>query len=213
MKTRIILLVLIILFLSIACSEPPGITEITTSEDEINVMLDPVQTSTNAPPFIMKAGGYDWTITPRAEYTIQAEVKSVRTYGSGWTSILSPVDFALAWQELTKAETGDYITYSQRNRWYYYHYSSQSPYGKSYIIKHSANHHILPATENVKRAVLTIKKGDRIRFLGFLVNVDGIDESGRKVWWHTFLSRSDEGNGSCEVFWVTEMQKGNKIYR
>ena len=213
MKTIKILLVLVILFLSIACSEPPEITEITTSSGEINVMVDPVQTSTSAPSFTLKAGGYDWTITPQAEYTIHAEVKSVRTYRSGWDSILSPVDFALAWQGLTEAETRDHITYSQRNRWYYYHYSSQSPYDKSYIIRHSANNHILPATENVKRAVLTVKERDRIRLLGFLVNVDGVDESGRKVWWRTSLSRSDEGNHSCEVFWVTEVQEGNKIYR
>ncbi|GAI42748.1 unnamed protein product, partial [marine sediment metagenome] len=139
MKTIKILLVLVILFLSIACSEPPEITEITTSSGEINVMVDPVQTSTNAPPFTLKAGGYDWTITPQAAYTIHAEVKSVKTYSGGWNSILSPVDLALAWQGLTKAETKDYITYSQRNRWYYYRYSSQSPYDMSYIIRHSAN--------------------------------------------------------------------------
>ena len=41
MKTIKILLVLVILFLSIACSEPPEITEIATSEGEINVMVDP----------------------------------------------------------------------------------------------------------------------------------------------------------------------------
>ena len=74
-------------------------------------------------------------------------------------------------------------------------------------------HSLKKVLATFKRAVLTVKEGDRIRLLGFLVNVDGVEESGRKVWWRTSLSRSDEGNHSCEVFWVTEVQEGNKIYR
>ena len=201
----------VLLGLLLACTSPPP--PAATSNARVDVSLAPVQKPTRAEPITFARGRYHWTITPKAEYEINAEVKGTEEYSRDWNSILSPVDFALAWQDLTRRELDRHISYSQSNRWYHYRYAGGFPRDKRYIIEHSANHHILPANNTLERAVLSVDEGDRIRLKGYLVNVDGIDGDGHKVWWRSSLTRSDEGDGSCEVFWVTEMQKGSDIYR
>ena len=203
--------VLLVAISCLCCSPDPQLTEI--AGEAVNVLTDPVQTTSEEKPFALKRGGYDFTITPKASYDISAQVKSLRYYSSAWVSLLSPVDFALAWQNLTKEDADRYITYSQSNRWYYYRYRGGCPYSKTYIIGHSANVHILPATENLRRATLKVSSGDRIRLKGWLVSINGQKKGSNRVWWHSSLSRSDQGDGACELLWLTELQKGTNIYR
>ena len=204
------IVILLLACACLACSPDPQLTAVAAAG--VDVLTDPVQTATQDQSFALKRGDYEFTITPKANYNISAQVKSVHGYSSDWSTLLSPVDFALAWQNLTKEDADRYITYSQRNRWYYYRYRSGCPYSKPYIIGHSANVHILPATENLRRAALKVSAGDHIRLQGWLVNIDG-RKGGKKVWWRSSLTRNDEGDGSCEIFWVTELQKGSNIYR
>lgn len=210
MKIHCAIVAIVVLAL-VSCSPAPQVLGTTT--EKIDVMADPVQKETPSTPFTLTRGDYSFTISPQVSYDISAEVKSVCTYGSDWNSSLSPIDFALAWGGLTEDKTRGHIKYSQSNRWYYYEYGAESPYEKNYIKDHSANHHILPATENLKRAVLSVKKGQRIRLKGSLVFVDGKSGGGQTVWWRSSLTRTDEGDGACEVLWVTEMQRDGNVYR
>lgn len=96
-------------------------------------------------------------------------------------------------------------------RWYHYHYDADSPLREDYISRHSSNNHIIPADPNVRRAVLRLKIGAPALLEGFLVNVDG-SYRGSPVWWNTSLTRDDTGAHSCEVFYVTRVTYGNKVY-
>ncbi len=58
---------------------------------------------------------------------------------------------------------------------------------------HLSNNHIIHATENVKKAVETMKVGD-------------------KVVLKTSVTRTDDSDGACEVFYVKSVRIGNKIY-
>ncbi len=193
------------------CSPPPEQSD--TASQTIDSSLDPIQTKVDEDSFDVNRGDYKFKIKPLAEYEIHAQVKSKRTYGSDWTSLLSPIDLALAWGGLVAPNADEHISYSQSNRWYYYKYDGASPFQKPYIRSHSANHHILPASENVERAVYSLGVKEKVRLQGFLVKVNGTDSSGKAVWWKSSLSRNDEGDGSCEVFWVKEVQIGDKVYR
>ena len=35
---------------------------------------------------------------------------------------------------------------------------------------------------------------------------------GKTVWWNTSLSRTDSGDGSCELIYLTKARIGNRIY-
>lgn len=152
-----------------------------------------------------------FTVTPVADYEVTARVVGIERYSSGWESQLSPVDLALAWGELSNLDYHQYISYSQRGRWYYYKYKPNCPFDVNYIINHSANHHIIPANSNLRSAIKTIKRDNLIAIKGCLVNIKG-ESGGRSYWWNTSTRRDDSGGGSCEIVYVESLQIGDKIY-
>jgi hypothetical protein len=180
--------------------------------DQIDTSQDPTQKPCRSDESFTREvkNGY-LTITPVAEYKISGVVVGKETYSSDWDGKISPVDLAIAWGKLAEPESERYISYSQRNRWYFYNYKSGSPFDNSYIISHSGNHHIIPASENVRRAIKTVREKEKVLLEGFLVNIKGTYK-GQPVTWNTSLSRRDTGNGSCELFYVSKVRIGTKVY-
>jgi hypothetical protein len=205
------LLVLTILFLCFFS----GCNRATPTEidlDKIDTSQDPTQESrTSDEPIIKEFKSGRFTMIPSAEYKISGLVVSKKTYSSGWDGELSPVDLAIAWGKLADPENGRYITYSQGYRWYHYKWKEGAPVDPSYIISHSSNSHIIPANKNIYRAIKTIKRKDRVVLKGYLVNIRGTHR-GQTVTWNTSLSRTDTGNGSCELFYVSHVRIETKVY-
>jgi len=46
---------------------------------------------------------------------------------------------------------------------------------------------------------------------GFLVNLKGVYKE-QSVVWNTSLSRTDAGSGSCELFYISKVRIGSKVY-
>jgi len=202
-------IILLLLFLLQGCSSP-----VPSGEDytEINVSGKPIQIPLkNVEPMTMEGKDYSFTISPLTSYKISATVAGKKFYSSGWQAKVSPVDLALAWGKLAEPEYDTYITYSQSDRWYFYEYKHGSPFTNPYVINHSSNNHVIPAADNILSAIKTIKKKERITLEGYLVHVHGRYQGG-PFWWRSSQTRSDTGNGSCEVFYVTKIRVGNKIY-
>lgn len=180
--------------------------------DEIDTSRDPIQSSYKSDdPIIREIKNGHFAITPVAEYKISGMVVSKETYSSNWDGKISPVDLAIAWGKLAEPDWDKYITYSLRNRWYFYQYKPGSPFDNSFVISHSANNHIIPANENIHEAIKTIGKKDKVVLEGVLVNIKGTYK-GQPVTWNSSLSRTDTGNGSCELFYVSKVRIDTKIY-
>lgn len=150
-------------------------------------------------------------IYPQANYRIYAMVMSKCRYYWGWDGDIAPYDLALAWNELMLPENQKGITYSQSNRWYYYRFNETFLLDPSYIPKHSANTHIIPASKNVFEAIDKVRVKEKIYLDGYLVYIKG-KVNGGNVWWNSSLSRDDTGNGACEVFYVTRAILAGKVY-
>ncbi len=200
--------IVLVLFLS-GCDRP----KVTGVEpDEIDTSRDPVQIPYKADePIVMEVKNGYFRITLVAEYKVSGAVVGKGTYSSGWDGELSPVDLAIAWGKLAEPESNRYITYTQGNRWYFYQYKPGSPFDNSYIISHSSNNHIIPANENIRRAVKAVKKKNKVVLEGFLVNLKGIYKD-QPVTWNTSLSRTDAGGSSCELFYVSRVRIETKVY-
>ena len=195
--------------LIISCNQP---TIIRHESDPIDASVDPIQEFLNEDQsFSLERGKNRFDLKPVAQYHIWARVVSTRSYSRGWESSLSPVDLALVWGELATKKHDKYISYRQRNRWYYYRYSAEFPLPRQYIIRHSCNNHMIPATNNVHRALKTIKTNDLVAIEGYLVNVTGKIGRG-DVWWSTSTSRSDSGDHSCEIIYVEKIRINDKVY-
>ncbi len=154
--------------------------------------------------------GY-FTITPVAEYKISGIVVGKGTYSSDWDGKISPVDLAIAWGKLAEPESHRYVTFTQGNRWFFYQYKPGSGFDSSYIVSHSSNNHIIPANENIRKAVKMVRKKDKVVLEGFLVHLKGIYRE-QPVAWNTSLSRIDAGSGSCELFYVSKIRIGSSVY-
>lgn len=210
MKYKSLLLFLIMLLFAISGCDRPKLTGI--EFDKIDVSQDPQQTPYRSEEAISRRieDGFV-SITPLAEYKVSGVVVSKKSYSDDWESEISPIDLAIVWGKIAEPEFRKYITFNHGHRWYHYKWKEGNPFDASYLITHSSNNHMIPVTKNVERALKISRKRDRIVLEGYLVNLKGTYK-GREVSWNTSLSRTDTGNGSCELFYVSKVRIGTKTY-
>lgn len=159
---------------------------------------EPVQENiSNAPMFMHN----DYFITPLATFEASARVLSRKNYSWGRESDLSPVDFALGWGRMSDEAVYNQIQIRQNHRFYYWR-ARQFPIPRREIEIFSANMHMIPANRSVERAMKRVRKGDLVNFSGKLVRAESADG-----WrWVSSLTRTDTGNGACELVFVEEFE-------
>ncbi|MFC1898524.1 hypothetical protein ACFLYJ_03020 [Candidatus Cloacimonadota bacterium] len=189
----------------------PEITEI--DDTPINPDKEPYQSYVTRPfakPF--QKGNLNLSLSPQANYSISARLLSKRRYVRGWEAKLSEWDFVLGWGEASKLDKIENLKIRQSVRWYSFKISADVPMPGPYISTHTSNHHIIPNSENVRRALLFLKKFDVVQLKGYLVNVHGKDND-KQVNWITSKTRKDTGDGACEIFLVESVKIGENIYK
>lgn len=165
-------------------SQPPGIL----------APLEPVQT---APASSTPWGFRKHSLTPLACFELRARVLSTERYRFDRAAELSPVDFALGWGPMSDTWVLEAFTIQQRDRWYFWS-SAKMPISAGEVTRHSANMHMIPADSLVEERLLAVKPGQLVELRGKLIRADSPDG-----WhWVSSLTRTDTGDGSCEVVWV-----------
>ncbi|MBC2730853.1 hypothetical protein [Thiobacillus sp.] len=159
---------------------------------------DPVQIDRSGLPAFSVA---DYRIMPAATFSLQARVLSTEVYHAGREADLSPVDLALGWGPMSDSAVLDRLQISQGNRFYFYRWSGTPPIPPTDIVEHSANMHMIPANDDIKRRLGTVRTGQIVALSGYLVRVQAPDG-----WhWNSSMTRSDSGNGACELVWVQDL--------
>lgn len=143
----------------------------------------------------------DYFITPLADFEVKARVLARKKYSWGRQSDLSPIDFALGWGRMSDEAVLEHIRIRQASRFYFWQVR-QFPIPRREIETRSANMHMIPANRQIERAMNKARKGDLISFKGKLVQVEASD--GWK--WVSSLTRTDTGNGACELVFVEEFE-------
>jgi hypothetical protein len=138
-----------------------------------------------------------YLLTPLATFEVEARVLSAKRYRWGREADLSPVDLALGWGRMSDQHILDKIKVSQSGRFYFWR-ADELPIPINEISSHSANMHLIPATDDIARALKKVRKGSIVSFEGYLVKIEATDG-----WhWRSSLTRADTGNGACEVVYV-----------
>ncbi|OGX07217.1 MAG: hypothetical protein A2Y03_08580 [Omnitrophica WOR_2 bacterium GWF2_38_59] len=140
----------------------------------------------------------DVSISLLAEFSLDAMVLSKQRYYFGRDAELAPYDLALGWGPMSNPEVIKDIRISQGNRWYTYRYKIPPPIPHREISYHSSNMHLVAATKEVAEEIKNVRWGDIIHMEGYLINITGDDG----WYWNSSLSRSDTGDGACELIWV-----------
>lgn len=180
---------------------------------------EPVQTllswSEPARPITLEKDGYSWNMFPRADYRIAARVLRQQRYDD-WQARFAPIDLALGWGEIGRPEADNWVHWRQSNRWYYYHLRRllilDSPLSRDYVREHSANVHIIPATRELALALQQLKHNSFVMMEGKLVDVEARKE-GAVQQFFTSLSRTDQGDASCEILYVERLVTAGVEYR
>jgi len=203
-----VVFILMALMLSVSMIAKPQKTAVLSTPmptiQPLKVSTAPVQTAVIENSITWQRKKYTWELQPRAQIQIIGRVLSRQTYTRDWQSEISPLDLAIGWGELNDTEVDSWVKWRQSGRWYYYHWPNEAPYDEKYLRTHSSNIHIVPATENLETILLKIRKDDRILLEGKLVDIEATNES--KRWGNTTsLTRTDSGNGACEILLVERL--------
>lgn len=143
----------------------------------------------------------EYRLTALASFSIQAKILGKKRYYLGRESDLSPIDLALGWGSMSDERVTSQINISQRNRWYYWQ-TDNFPIPRREIETSSANMHMIPANDTVRDQLLSLSEGQIIELTGYLVRADAPDG-----WrWISSTTRTDTGNGACELVYVERMR-------
>ena len=159
----------------------------------------PMQRATaEAAPFLLG----EHRVTPRAAFAVDAVVLGAKRYAYGPEAAVSPLDLALGWGPMARPEVRAAIEVSQSGRWYHYRWGAEGPpIAPEVIVLNSGNLHIIPASREVAARLLDLGQGERVRLVGWLVDVRAPDGG----TWTTSLRRDDVGDGACEIVYVCDV--------
>jgi hypothetical protein len=171
---------------------------------------EPVQTAEGLPePFEVTRKNVAYTVTPLAGYELWGLVVSYHHSASfvdishrQWNDFLNTKDVCVIWGK--NVETGVYRRMTFRNRDFtcYFRYPDRET-GELFAERCLSNNHLLPGDALVADAVLKARTGDQVHFKGWLVSYGG---KGTPYARRSSLSRTDRGNGACEVVYVDEFE-------
>jgi hypothetical protein len=166
---------------------PPGVL----------IASEPEQTATADEPIT----DGKFTLKPLAHFAIDARVLHRKVYRWDHQAALVPVDLALGWGPMSDQRVLDQVTITQSMRFYWFEYKMPPPIAKEEIISHSTNVHVIPATEEIASRCESLRTGTLVHLSGDLVEASGPGIPS----WRSSLSRTDTGNGACELMWVKEL--------
>ena len=144
----------------------------------------------------------EYRVTALADYRLHARVLGVSKYRNDAGAPVAPVDLALGWGQMSDWAVYGRLNISQRGRYYLYEWGPEGPpIPAGEIVTHSANTHVIPADEEVARALAGVRLHDVVWMEGQLVEVHGPGG----FYWRSSLTRTDTGGGSCELFRVRRL--------
>ena len=158
----------------------------------------------DAPAIEFEARHHRVRLVPRASYRITGyAAETSRKLLDQWDFVM-PLDVALVWGPVADPVVLQHMKFHLSERYVSYWYDGATPAGVvAKLASHVANHHLIPADEEVAKALDRIRVGDLVALRGRLVDVEVRDAGDRQVFRsRTSLTRDDVGSGACEILWV-----------
>lgn len=205
-----ILIVIIVVLAIIWIFKNNYVTRTTENVRSLSNIQDPIQIPTKGKAFKI-IDNSNFEINFVATYKISGRVVDVQNYfGYNAQNKLSPRDIGLSWGSLANEENNKKIKWTSLGNRYLSWYSSDGRWvnqmgGQNKISEHVSNNHLIPSDKKVKKLINSIKVGDYVRIEGYLVNVFSKNSKGAYFEWKSSTSRTDTGDGACEVIYVTNV--------
>jgi hypothetical protein len=143
-----------------------------------------------------------YTLVPFARFDLRARVLARADYRFDRGAALVPVDLALGWGRMSDSRVLEQVEISQSGRWYRWSVEAY-PIPHEEIVASSANMHLIPADDAVAATLDAIRVGQIVSLTGYLVDAH---HAGNGHRWNSSRSRTDSGDGACELIWVETLQ-------
>jgi len=144
----------------------------------------------------------DYQLTPLAEFDVEARVLSVEKYRTDASSGLSPIDFALGWGPMSDSAVLEHFRVTQGARFFTI-YPDEQAIDIKLALLNAANMHLIPATGTLEDELKRVRPGNVVRLRGKLVSALGPNN----FTWRSSLTRTDTGNGACELLFVEALER------
>jgi len=144
----------------------------------------------------------DYRLTPLADFDVEARVLAVEKYRTDQGARLSPVDLALGWGPMSDSAVLDHFRVTQGARFFTIYPDEQAIDLKTALLS-AANMHLIPATGAVDDQLKSVRPGHIVHLRGQLVRALGPNN----FTWISSLTRTDTGNGACELFYVESLER------
>jgi len=179
----------------------------TEKVSSLHYFNQPVQTDTTGETTV-RISSTNVKLTYVAKYSISGRAVVVKHYRGGTRNDLAPVDVALAWDILADKKVDEKIEWGTPQSRFYSYYVTDGQWlnsigGLDKIAHNSANCHLIPADNNIKKLIKSIEEGDYVKIEGYLVNVYWETITGGYYYMNTSTTRTDTGAGACEIIYVT----------
>lgn len=143
-------------------------------------------------------------VTALANFRVRARVLLTEHYWWGRDAGIAPVDLALGWRLMSNQEILDGLRiYHMRRAYAWMPRDGRLPASEADIVAHSANMHMVPSTPELAGRLRAIHAGDLVDIRGYLIEIKFPDGG----IWRSSLTRTDTGNGACELVWVDDVTK------
>jgi hypothetical protein len=141
-------------------------------------------------------------VVPLAHFSLQARVLSKERYRFDSVADLAPVDLALGWGPMSDQRVLDALEIAQGSRRFALApVTERPPLPIAVLLANSSNMHMIPANGEIRARLEAVRPGALIELSGYLV---GVQEAGQWTWVSS-LSRTDTGDGACEIVWVKNL--------
>jgi len=179
---------------------------------------EPLQLAVEKSPIRVEKGGTAYIIRPLYSYDIYGMVVSYHHsasfddyYHEQWKDVINTKDICVIWGENIKSGIYQKMAFASGSWTCYTTFKSNVSRAEWSKYKNEclSNNHLIPANDGISKIIMTLRRGDQIHIKGYLVNYRESRWSGERT---TSTSRTDTGNGACEVIWVQEakiLQRAN----
>ncbi len=198
--------ILVILIGAAGCIDEETLTPPAGEEYEIDTSQEPIQEPYSGEVISKEADGLEYTLVSVATYKTAVLVVSTKHYRDE-DAALVPVDLCVVWGALAEPEYLQYVTFTQKDRGCKCVYEVGSPADTPEVLSQFVNIHLIPANDYILQAIETIKEGQKVILEGFLVDI----YLNGSMYIETSRTRTDNGEGSCEVLYVTNVRIGTTV--
>ena len=208
-KILIVVIILLVIILISSMGNQKLKKENTIYTENKNFFEAPIQKEASGEKEQIIIGGKEITIKKLYSYEVSGRVVQTYEYkdyyyGDETYNTIAKKDVGIVWGNLVQDDILKNIKFSMNGARFLKYTYRRGDWKKKLgapIKKLCSNNHLISDDETITALIKQIKKNADIKISGYLINA---------YWGNSYLttsiSRDDEGNGACEVVYVTDIK-------